>query len=241
MNVKTKFDLWLVRFSYIAQIAILFITVFTLFYTVVPLYQNAALQESIAKKELEMKELKSNIDRLNADYTRQIVNSFVFQVGKICSPSLTFLLKPVVVSSVDVDERIREDEKRINEYKDALNINIYNCLTSAAKNSSLLSKLNAEDFSRVLSNIDSIEPNLNKIRANAQKNLNNNNKLKEIGILQIDKYKVSDKNMISLGMTKAQLQRENDMSALVLGADDVFYNYGNDVMMLIKNTFINFQ
>ncbi len=46
MNTNTKFDLWLIRVSYIAQVGLFFLTTFTIFYTVIPIYQNANLQES---------------------------------------------------------------------------------------------------------------------------------------------------------------------------------------------------
>ena len=55
MNTNSKFDLWLVRISYIAQVGLFFLTTFTIYYTVIPIYQNASLQEAIAKKEVEYK------------------------------------------------------------------------------------------------------------------------------------------------------------------------------------------
>lgn len=58
MNVNGKFDLWLVRISYIAQVGLFFLTIFTIYFTVIPIYQNASLQESIAKKEIEYKQLE---------------------------------------------------------------------------------------------------------------------------------------------------------------------------------------
>ncbi|EDV7468408.1 hypothetical protein OHE91_05945, partial [Escherichia coli] len=77
MNTNTKFDLWLIRVSYIAQVGLFFLTTFTIFYTVIPIYQNANLQESIAKKEIEYKQLqdkeKTLYLKLRKEYSRKYV------------------------------------------------------------------------------------------------------------------------------------------------------------------------
>lgn len=241
MNMSTKFDLWLVRFSYIAQIAILFLTAFAFFYTVIPLYQNAVLQESIAKKELEVKALSNNIRLLSDNLTHESVNLYVLQVGNICSPSLPFLLKPLLVPSLNVDERTNDKEKRISEYKDALNKDIYECLTTSARSSTVLSKISREDFNRILLVLDSIKPRLNKLRHDAQNAINDDNKLKEIGMIKDSRDVNLDEMIIAMGVTPEQLKMENEANALAKGADVIFYKYGSDVMALIKDSFINFK
>lgn len=235
MNVNTKFDLWLVRFSYIAQIAILFITVFTLFYTVIPLYQNAALQESIAKKESEMKALKENINLLNSNFMHEAVKSFSFQAVNICSPSLPFLLQPIVIPSMKPSERSEDNKKRISEYRKAMDKDVYGCLVIAANNSTILSKLNKEDFDKVLLVIDSIKAELNNLKVSTQTVINDNSKLKKIGLREVNSE--VDNLIIPMGVTQEQNQQEKESSALVDGATKVFYKYGTDVMNLISDSF----
>lgn len=235
MNVNTKFDLWLVRFSYIAQIAILFVTVFTLFYTVIPLYQNAALQESIAKKESEMKVLKENIDRLNYNFMHEAVRTFVFQAANICSPSLPFLLKSLDIPSMDAGERSKNNKEMISKYKDALDKNVYDCLVTAANNSTPLSKLNKTDFNKVLLVIESIRSDLNVLRNETRKVINDESKLQKIGISEGNEK--LDDLIVSMGVTPEQLKKEKESSAVVAGANTVFYKYGSDVMSLISDSF----
>ncbi|WP_212734565.1 hypothetical protein [Citrobacter sp. wls714] len=235
MNVNTKFDLWLVRFSYIAQIAILFITVFTLFYTVIPLYQNAALQESIAKKEFEMKTLKEKISLLNSNFMHEAVRTFSFQAVNICSPSLPFLLQPMIIPSKEPSERRENNLKKVSEYRKALDKDVYNCLVMAANNSTVLSKLNKADFDKVLLVIDSIKTELNDLKRSAQTIINDNNTLEKIGLREGNSE--VDNFIVSMGVTQEQIQQEKESSALVDGATEVFYKYGKDVMTLISDSF----
>lgn len=48
-------DRWLPRLSHVSQFGLLLFTVGTLYFTVIPLYQKALLEEAIAKKEVELK------------------------------------------------------------------------------------------------------------------------------------------------------------------------------------------
>lgn len=56
-----RFDQWLTRFSYVAQIAGVALALFGLFYTVIPLYQKAAVDEQLARREAELKEVESRL------------------------------------------------------------------------------------------------------------------------------------------------------------------------------------
>jgi hypothetical protein len=57
-----KFDIWLGRFSHIAQIILVCVAVFGYFYTIRPIYQNQLLSEDIAKKELELRKIIKELD-----------------------------------------------------------------------------------------------------------------------------------------------------------------------------------
>lgn len=56
-----KFDVWLNRASTISQIGILVVTTLMFYFTVIPLYQKEVLEESIAKKEIELSALTNKI------------------------------------------------------------------------------------------------------------------------------------------------------------------------------------
>lgn len=61
----SRVDVWLARGSNIAQVGILAITVATLFYTVIPLYKTAALEEQIARREAELAVAEKRLATLN--------------------------------------------------------------------------------------------------------------------------------------------------------------------------------
>ena len=61
-NVGAKFipsdslwDKWLPRLSHFSQFGLFIFTVGTIYFTVIPLYQKALLEEAIAKKEIELR------------------------------------------------------------------------------------------------------------------------------------------------------------------------------------------
>ncbi len=49
-------DKWLVRLSHLSQFGLLLFTVGTIYFTVIPLYQKALLEEAIAKREIELRD-----------------------------------------------------------------------------------------------------------------------------------------------------------------------------------------
>lgn len=46
----SKLDIFLNRTSHIVQIGLFSVTLFTVYYTVIPLYKNAQMEESLARK-----------------------------------------------------------------------------------------------------------------------------------------------------------------------------------------------
>lgn len=60
-------DMWLPRLSHLAQFGLFLFTIGSLYFTVLPLYQKALLEEAIAKKEVE---LISTTKTLNSSYAR---------------------------------------------------------------------------------------------------------------------------------------------------------------------------
>lgn len=62
MSQDNNIDIWLKRIGYLSQIGTLIVMIITIFYTVIPLYRTSALEESIAKKESELKVLANKIN-----------------------------------------------------------------------------------------------------------------------------------------------------------------------------------
>lgn len=62
--MNTKFDIYLSRATGLVQIGLFIVTLLTLYFTVIPLYKNAQLEEVIAKKELELASLNRALSDL---------------------------------------------------------------------------------------------------------------------------------------------------------------------------------
>ncbi|MEP6935807.1 MAG: hypothetical protein ABI988_18025 [Nitrospirota bacterium] len=71
-------DIWLQRLSHISQFGLFIFTVWAIYFTVIPLYQKAFLEEAIAKKEVELKEANAALEGAYVRFKAMILNDFVF-------------------------------------------------------------------------------------------------------------------------------------------------------------------
>lgn len=79
------FDVWLQRLSHVAQFGLFVITLFTIYYTVIPLYQTAALQEGIARKEIELNTLDLKVREAHSKIRGYVVGEIVASMTFNCS------------------------------------------------------------------------------------------------------------------------------------------------------------
>lgn len=98
-KLRKKPDRYLQRFSHVSQILLCLFTGWALFYTVIPLYQKALLDETIARKEVELREATAAIAKKEVELKevsaafekayRQIkfttLNNFAHHLGTRCS------------------------------------------------------------------------------------------------------------------------------------------------------------
>lgn len=104
-------DVWLARGSNIAQVGILAITVAALFYTVIPLYKTAALEEQIARREAELAAAEKKLARL--DLALKAANDKAYVRER--SDYFTALYRNVDVACTDWRQRM---ERRPSRSKD---------------------------------------------------------------------------------------------------------------------------
>lgn len=64
IDVNHKIDVYLSRATSVVQIGLFVVTLLTLYFTVIPLYKSAQLEEALAKKELELDMLNKQISDL---------------------------------------------------------------------------------------------------------------------------------------------------------------------------------
>lgn len=59
---RTQLDVWLTRLSHLSQFALLLATAAGFYFTVLPLYQKALLDEAIARREIELKQATESLN-----------------------------------------------------------------------------------------------------------------------------------------------------------------------------------
>ena len=62
--IQSKFDIYLVRASSLVQIGLFAVALATIYYTVIPLYKAAQMEETLARKELEYQQLSKKVEDL---------------------------------------------------------------------------------------------------------------------------------------------------------------------------------
>ena len=133
-----QLDVWLLRLSHFSQFGLFLFTVGAIYFTVIPLYQKALLDEAIAKKEVELKDANAAIDRAYASVRKAVVKDYVFFAGAKCTGLLERvgplppLGKPFPARHFLADTLFA--------------IDVPACLTNVAKESVSLKDLRAEDL-----------------------------------------------------------------------------------------------
>ncbi|HCB2272419.1 TPA: hypothetical protein MYR17_002954 [Citrobacter koseri] len=74
--MASKVDLYLSRVSHFSQFVLVAFAIFGYFYTVRPIYQKELLSEEIAKKEVDLNALKSELHKSN----RQLLDNQAAQI-----------------------------------------------------------------------------------------------------------------------------------------------------------------
>lgn|SRR6185437_3093268 len=82
---QAPLDLWLQRIGLISQVGLFLFTVGTIYFTVIPLYQKALLDEQIAQKQIELEKLTSALNSAYVKIRSSAVNTYVFHAGAKCS------------------------------------------------------------------------------------------------------------------------------------------------------------
>lgn len=127
-------DIWLPRLSHLAQFGLFLFTLGISYFTVLPLYQKAVLEESIAKKEIEFnslaKSLNDSYDRLRL-YT---MKEFYNKAMPVCSMLLFIELAPIA----DITSRKLRAEQLFE-------LDVQDCLMDLGSKVEALKDLKPED------------------------------------------------------------------------------------------------
>lgn len=222
MNSTSKFDIWLVRGSHFAQIGLLCITVFTIFYTVIPLYQNAALQESVAKKEKELKELQNSIDALYVKHRNELLSNFIRTGVYDCSPLTNIIMKP----SDDLYSNKKSFEEEMKEYRAIFDKDLNVCLKDMLHTNKYVRELRENDKVLLAQSINSLQPKIDAEKNKFIEIFNDREQLEKIGSVKSQATKDFDNFVNGLGMNIEGHEKMIQESYTLIGAMQVVSDYG---------------
>lgn len=138
MTTTSKADIWLQRVSHISQFGLFLFTVGAIYFTVIPLYQKALLDEQIARKEIELSRLQKELDSAYVKVRSSVVGSYAARAGAECSG----LLLPV-----DLTVTLRDHPTYIerSHSEELLSIRPADCLSKELSDTDL-SELKTDDL-----------------------------------------------------------------------------------------------
>lgn len=166
---ENSLDSWLVRLSHLSQFGLFALTIAALYFTVIPLYKTAALEEGIAKREAELRDTENRLaaaekvltEVTERSYVRErgeLINSFIRRAGVSCSG----LLRPP-------EPLLKIGEKRAE--KVLLDIDVGRCLNSELEQLASAGKLRPADHQALADRVNSLGQSLEKRRLEAQKQI----------------------------------------------------------------------
>lgn len=170
-NINTKklkqssLDGWLNRLSHLSQIGLLITALFGYIYTVLPVYQKSLLDEQIAQKELELRQLQIKLDKayiLNrTDAIKKLYMSTTFKCN-----GLNMLPK-------NSAEYYKNPKSLRERYGQILQVEPQQCLIGTFQKARYLQDtLKAEDYQMLSLEIGNIAESLNKARIDAKDRFN---------------------------------------------------------------------
>ncbi len=131
-------DTWLPRLSHLSQFGLFLLTLGALYFTVLPLYQKALLDETIARKEIELKRANAEIEKAYINVRTFTVRAYVLFSGAECSGLLD--------SSEPPSEPGKSRKVRRTFANRIFAIDVGACLNEALKNTPSLGNLRISDY-----------------------------------------------------------------------------------------------
>ncbi len=130
---QSRFDLFLVRSAYIAQVVAVLATILGFYFTVIPLYQKAAIDEQLAKRETELKETQQLVEAARQEaYQQRRINfteRFALRAAP-CSGIKRAMAQPALGSDDVRQQLIGLDYGIASCLKDAINEDAVNTLAA---------------------------------------------------------------------------------------------------------------
>ena len=131
-------DVWLPRLSQFAQFGLFVLTVGGFYFTVLPLYQKALLEEAIAKKEVELSAATKALDRSYSRIREYAMREFYIKALPPCSG--LFFSRPENATA-----EVEKVEKKQTRAEFVFAIDVPTCLNDMANKTTALNELRPDD------------------------------------------------------------------------------------------------
>lgn len=158
-------DVWLPRISHFSQFGLFAATISGFYFTVLPLYQKAVLEEAIPRKEIELAASEKSLEQSYARLREFSIKEFVFSTGAECS---SLMIPPHALRALD--EKTPPGPSKAEEI---LSINAGACIKEKFQKSKPLKELRPADIQILASHIEHIAADLAAKREAAWKEFQN--------------------------------------------------------------------
>ena len=154
-------DVWLPRISHFSQFGLFAATIGGFYFTVLPLYQKAVLEEAIARKEVELAASEKSLEQSYVRLRGFSIKEFVFSTGAECS---SLMIPPRALRALD-----EKAPPGTSEAEEILSINAGACIKEKFQKSKPLKELRSADLQTLASHIERIAADLTAKREAARK------------------------------------------------------------------------
>lgn len=115
--------------SHVAQVLMMLMTAGGFFFTVIPLYQKAAVDEQVAKQKIKLEELESKVAVNYKKYRAETIRKYVYLTGTECVTGLMFPIQKIgekqpgpdlndQILAINVSDCMRRDLSRTIGWED---------------------------------------------------------------------------------------------------------------------------
>lgn len=145
-------DTWLPRISHFSQFGLFVITIGGLYFTVLPLYQKAVLEEAIARKEVALAASEKSLEQSYVRLRAFAVKEFVFGTGAQCS---SLMLPPRALRALN-----EKSSPIPSAAEEIFGINAGACLKEEFQKSKSIKELRPGDLQTMASYVERIAADL---------------------------------------------------------------------------------
>lgn len=152
-------DIWLPRISHFSQFGLFVITIGGLYFTVLPLYQKAVLEEAIARKEIQLATSEKALEDSYARLRSFTMREFVFGTGAKCS---SLMLPPRTLRPLNI-----KPTPAPSAAEEIFSINAGECIREEFKKSKSIKEFRSADQQNLSSHVERISVNIEAKRESA--------------------------------------------------------------------------